>query len=765
MVTEEDGTVLQQEYAGAVPASRVRPAAYQQCVPQGDDTGSWPSYGQTMDTITRLALAHRKLIALVWIVLAAAGALTTSSTVGKMTHSFATPGNPGYDTNLRLLHEFGIDGNEQPTLAVLQLPAGQTMSTAAGQATAAAVFAAAPKAGPLAVADYATTHNPKLISADGRSTWALINMPNPDLPAGHGVMDRIPQILRAAAPPGAVVNVTGFEQLQTGGGGSGPSALVETLIGMAGALIILILVFGSSLAIVPLLMAIPSILTSFLLVGGLTQLTDISFLVEFLVALIGLGVSVDYALLVVTRWREERERGLDNEAAILAAGQSAGHAVVLSGLTVTVGLLSLVALPVPFLRSVGYGGMLIPLVALAAAITLLPVTLSAWGPTLDRHRLRASSTTLSRGWQRWGQLVVRRRWIAGAAGLVIVIGLALPTLSMNTGQPSTTAYPTTTPAGKTLQALKLQGVPTAVVFPVQLLTHGGTAAATETARVAAGTAGVYTVLAPVTPAFRHGNDSLISVIPTAEGDTSAGRALIGRLRNRLHAIAGGVEVGGNTAQNKDFVHAVYGNFPLMLSIIAVLTFVLLTRAFRSVVLAAKAVILNVLSLGSTYGFLVLFWQQGHGSRLFYNVPPTGAIRDFIPIIVFAFLFGLSMDYEVFLLARIREEYDKSPSTPHAIVEGLARTGRLVTSGALILALSFLSLSTNPDLPIRVIATGLAAGMLIDAFIVRTLLVPALVALMGRGNWWMPAVLTRVLRIRPPATPVSTRQSAESTPAR
>jgi RND superfamily putative drug exporter len=253
------------------------------------------------------------------------------------------------------------------------------------------------------------------------------------------------------------------------------------------------------------------------------------------------------------------------------------------------------------------------------------------------------------------------------------------------------------------------------------------------------------VLAPNSPAFRHGDDVLISVVPEAQGSTSAGRALIGTLRTRLAALPG-VEVGGNTAQNEDFVHAVYGNFPLMLSLIGLVTFVLLTRAFRSVVLAVKAVALNIVSLGATYGFLVLFWQQGHGSDLVYGVPATGAIRDFIPIIVFAFLFGLSMDYEVFLLARMREEYDQSRSTDQAVIRALGSTGRLVTSGALILACSFTSLSTNPDLPVRVIATGLAFGMLIDAFVVRTLLLPALVSLMGRWNWWLPSPVGKLLRI-------------------
>jgi RND superfamily putative drug exporter len=304
------------------------------------------------------------------------------------------------------------------------------------------------------------------------------------------------------------------------------------------------------------------------------------------------------------------------------------------------------------------------------------------------------------------------------------------------------------PAAEAFHEIEREGVPSAVVFPVQLLAHGGRAGAARAATVARETPGVYTVLAPATAAFRQGQDTLLSVIPSSEGNTSAGRALIGALRARLAGVPGGVEVGGNTAEVTDFNHVVYGNFPLMLAVLALLTFLLLARAFRSVVLALKAVILNIISLGASYGFLVLFWQEGHGSNLLYGVPAIGAIREFIPIIVFAFLFGLSMDYEVFVLARIREEYDRTGSTNGAVVRALGRTGRLVTCAALIIAVSLLSLSVNPDIIVRLIATGLAAGILLDVVVVRTLLVPALVALMGRWNWWMPAGLARVLRIAP-----------------
>jgi RND superfamily putative drug exporter len=474
-------------------------------------------------------------------------------------------------------------------------------------------------------------------------------------------------------------------------------------------------------------------------------------------AVMGLGVAVDYSLLLVTRWREEREAGLSNEEAILAAAPTAGRAVVLSGLTVAVGLLSLVLLPVPFLRSIGLGGMMIPLVAIVSALTLLPVILAVWGPALDKHRFRSGSTTFSRGWERWAKMIVRRRWIAGVFGLVIVLGLAAPALTMNTGQPRANSLGGNGQPAQVLHSLEKGGVPSAVVFPIQVLTHGVPAAADQVKTIAESTRGVYTVLAPATPSFRHGNDSLVSVIPTDEGNTSAGTATVTRLRAALAPVPGGVQVGGNTAQNVDFNNAVYGNFPLMLAAIALLTFLLLAREFRSAVLALKAVLVNVVSLGASFGFLVLFWQHGYGSHLIFGVPATGSIRDWVPIVSFAFLFGLSMDYEVFILARMREEYDRTGSTGQAVVNALARTGRLVTCAALILAISFASLSSAPDIVVEMIASGLGVGIFIDAVVVRTLLVPALVAIMGRWNWWLPYGLSRLLRV-PPSPAVPTQAS-------
>jgi RND superfamily putative drug exporter len=244
--------------------------------------------------------------------------------------------------------------------------------------------------------------------------------------------------------------------------------------------------------------------------------------------------------------------------------------------------------------------------------------------------------------------------------------------------------------------------------------------------------------------------ALVDVLPTAEAGQSSGKQTVIRVRDSVASDPAAIGVAGAGPSTIDAVHSIYGNFPLMLGLIALVTFLVLARALRSVALAFKAVLLNVLSVAAAYGVLVAVWQWGWGSHAVWGVTSTGAITFWVPLFVFAFLFGLSMDYEVFILARIREGYDRSGSTATATVEGVARTGRLVTSAALILAFAFLAMSTGPATDMKILATGLGAGILVDAFVVRTLLVPALVALIGRWNWWLPVPLARLLRVAPSA---------------
>jgi RND superfamily putative drug exporter len=415
-----------------------------------------------------------------------------------------------------------------------------------------------------------------------------------------------------------------------------------------------------------------------------------------------------------------------------------------------VGLLSLAVLPVPFLRSVGFGSMLIPFVAVCVAVTLLPACLSLIGPALDRFCLwPRSSTTYSRAWEAWGRLVLRHRWKAALFGVAFIAIASLPLRAMNPGFGLIGALVQTGPAAEAFHHIEASGLPAAVDFPVYVMTHGGPEAVSQAETIALGTPGVSAVFAADTPDFRKGADGLLTIIPKDEGALPQGKAVVLRLRQRLSALPGGAaDVGGATAEAMAFTDAVYGNFPRLLTVVSLVTLVILMLALRSVVLALKAVLLNVVSLGAAFGFMVFFWQQGHGSALIYGMPATGAIRMWIPAIVFASLFGLSMDYEIFVLSRIREEYDRTGSTGQAIIGGLARTGRLVTCAALVLMVTFLSLSIDPNQIVKIQASTLAVGIIIDAVIIRTLLVPALVSLMGGLNWWMPAWLARLLPERP-----------------
>jgi RND superfamily putative drug exporter len=260
--------------------------------------------------------------------------------------------------------------------------------------------------------------------------------------------------------------------------------------------------------------------------------------------------------------------------------------------------------------------------------------------------------------------------------------------------------------------------------------------------------GIHGAVAPRSPSWRKGDAALVEAIPTQDTATDVGSSALTAVREVSHTAGSNVRVGGQTASNEDFVDAVYGSFPLMIALIAVITFVLLARAFRSLLLPLKAILLNVLSVAAAWGVLVLVWQQGHGSNAIFGIDPTGSIPSWLPLMVFAFLFGLSMDYEVFILARMREEYDRTGSTREAVVRGLARTGRLVTSAALILFLTFVAMSSGPGTDLKLFATGLGAGILLDATVIRALIVPAVIALMGRWNWWLPHWPARVLRVKP-----------------
>src|SRR5689334_4256355 len=717
-----------------------------------------------MPALTRFVLRHKALVTLFWVVVAAAGVMTISGTTHRMTNDFSMPGQ-AFKVDNQIVRQYGNGGSQAPYVPVITVPAGQKVTDPAVAAATGRAFGALARAIPgVRIADYAITHNPAFVTRDGRSTFALVYTAPVSGFGGPSLGPVVQRDVTAAAGAGWHVGVTGSQLLANGQPSSskGTGLMTEAMIGSVGALVILTLVFASFLALLPLLIGGISVLATFLVVGGLTELTGVSQIVEFLIALIGLGVAIDYSLLVVSRGREERAAGRDNAAAVTGAMNHAGRAVVCSGLTVAIGLLSMVVLPVPMLRSVGYGGVLVPLVSVVVSVTLLPVILATVGPRLDWPRLRTERRA-SRVFSAWARGVYRHRWLAALAGLGILAALMLPALSLHLGEPGSSAQATSGPAHDTLVTLTDGGVPSGVLTPAEVLVsspgsaHGVAAAALRVP-------GVYAAVAPATPDYQRGGTAIVTVLPVAESSVPTGQATIAGLEHSLLGRPHVIGIGGDGAMLIDFDHAVYGDFPLMLALISVATFLLLTRAFRSVLLAAKAVVFNLISLAAAYGVLTWVWQDGHGSGVVWGVPATGAITMWVPLMVFAFLFGLSMDYEVFILTRVREAYDRSGDARHAVVEGLGRTGRLVTSAAAILMLSFLSMSTGPQTDLKILATGLGAGILIDAVVVRCLLVPALVALFGRANWWLPSWLARVLRV-PAAGAADPAGSPELTAAR
>jgi putative drug exporter of the RND superfamily len=705
-----------------------------------------------MTALTRFVLRHKALVALFWVAVAAVGVLTISGTTHRMTNDFSMPGQ-AFRVDAQIARQYGNGGSQPPYVPVITVPAGEKIADPGVAAATGRAFAALARAIPdVRIADYATTHDPAFITRDGRSTFALVYTAQVSGFGGTDFGPAIDRTVSAAGPADWHVGVTGQQLLSNGQPqAKGTGIVAEAMIGAIGSLVILALVFASFLALLPLVIGGISVLATFLLVGGLTEVTGVSQIVEFLIALVGLGVAIDYSLLVVSRWREERAAGRDNAAAVTEAMSHAGRAVVFSGLTVAIGLLSMIVLPVPMLRSVGYGGVLVPLVSVAVAVTLLPVILATVGPRLDWPRLRTERRA-SRVFSAWARGVYRHRWLAALAGLGILTALMLPALSLHLGEPGSSAQATRGPAHAALVTLTDGGVPSGIISPAEVLVSAAPGAPASVAARAAQIPGVYAAVAPATPDYQRDGTAIVTVLPTAESGGPSGQATVAALERTLLGGPHVIGVGGDGASLIDFDHAVYGDFPLMLTIIGAATFLLLIRAFRSVLLAAKAVVFNLISLAAAYGVLTWVWQDGHGSRAVWGIPATGAITMWVPLMVFAFLFGLSMDYEVFILTRIREAYDASGDARHAVVEGLGRTGRLVTSAAAILMLGFLSMSTGPQTDLKVLATGLGAGILIDAVVVRCLLVPAMVALFGRANWWLPGWVARVLRI--PAQPVA-----------
>jgi RND superfamily putative drug exporter len=702
--------------------------------------------GQTtrLGRLAQFTARHRWPVIGAWVALTVFGGFAAGKLSTRWYQSLAVPGKPAYTASQRTFEAFGV-GVRAPNVVVFHTSGDATKNRAIEHAMQRAA-ATMPGA---RTSSFFSTDSLMYVSRDRHTTFAEV------YPPGRAGLDILSgaEAMRTAAqnglPAGIGVNVTGHDPLEeasTHGSSGGSSVLLEALIGGIGALVILLFVFGTLPAVLmPLAVAVAAILNTFTLVWVLTYVTDVSIIVQFLIALVGLGVAIDYALLMIFRFRDELREGNDVDAALVETMNHAGRSVIISGSTVALGLLAMIALPLPLLRSMGIGGMLIPVVSVLASLTLLPAMLAVLGERINSVRVMPKRL-IDRGhpedgaWGRWARLVLRRPVAIAAVGIAIVAVLAGLGTQLNPNEAQLKNFPGSGTAIAGRDQLAAAGISPGVMKPLNVLVEDGGNAQQVAVRLRT-VPGVAGATAP--PTWHRGPNSLVEAFATIDGAAPGIQATIDRANAALKGTNGTLT--GVAAVDRDFLHALFGSFPYVLALILLLTLILLARAFRSIVLAVKAVLLNLVSLAAAFGVVVFVFQQGHGSSL-WNIDATQSITAWIPVMIFAFLFGLSMDYEVFMLSRMREAYDETGSTNKAIELGLARTGKLVTSGALVLMFAFLVLSTSPGYEVKPLAIGLAAGIIIDATVIRALLVPALMRLLGDANWWMPKWPRNVPRV-------------------
>jgi RND superfamily putative drug exporter len=520
-------------------------------------------------------------------------------------------------------------------------------------------------------------------------------------------------------------------------------------------LLVLAFVLGISLAVaIPFCFAACSIAGTLALLYATTQVVSVTSYATNVVGLIGLGLAVDYSLLVLCRYREELERGAPRELALVRTMAGAGRAVVFSALAVAIGLALLLVVPVPFVRTMGLAGLLIPVVSVGAALTLLPALLSFCGPRLFTRRrlLRRSTRPAREPWSALARGIMRHPVVVLVPAAALLLAAASASVLLRLTPGSLASLPVSTEATRGLAVLR-SGFGPGALTPSEIVVDAGSAAAARALAVHAAVERladrllrdpeVSVVALGSKPPYvsADGRYARLVVIGRHEYGDPASRSLVARIRTRLVPAArfpAGADVltGGAASQGVDFLARISAYLPWIVLLSLVAMCLVLTRAFRSLLLPIKAVFLNLLTVAATYGLLVLVFQRGIGAGPL-GVHHSAEIEGWVPVFLFAAVFGLSMDYEVFLVSRMREEWDIRRDNVAAVAAGLERTGRVITTAALVMAVSFGGFVVGSVPGLQQFGLGLAIAVLIDATIVRTLLVPSLMAIFGRWNWWLP----------------------------
>jgi putative drug exporter of the RND superfamily len=711
-----------------------------------------------MENLTRFVLRHRWAVLAVWVVLLAAGGAASSGLADLLTNRFLLPGTDTAKVEDVLQKNFGQIPDGAFTVIARGAALGDLRAAAeraADELPGARVAAVQPVNEELSTALIVS----ELERADAKAyTGDIRAVLKSDLEAEQAWVTGAAAIESDLDPVFA-------EDLKVG----------ELYIAVPIALLILAFVFGTLAFLLPFMLAAFAIPVTLGIIWIFANFMDLTTYLQNLVMLIGLGIAVDYSLLVVYRYREELRAGRSGDEALVRTMNTAGRAVVFSGTDVAIGLALMLFMPLPFMRGFGLGGLIIPAVSVLAALTVLPVLLSFLGARLDRVRFLPKSVAERRAdheanfWGRLSRAVMRRPVPIAAATTAVLLGFAAPVLDLKLGPGSNDGIPQELESVAGFNVLR-DALGAGAIAPTEIVVDTRRSGGTGQGEVQAATQRLIASLeadpevARVqfdegSPQFVDDGRRYYRIEAAGKSDYGAEPAqqFVDRLRDDLIPAAGfpaGVEVlaGGAPAGGVDFLDLTFGAFPWLGLAVLLLTYVLLVRAFRSLLLPLKAIVMNMLSIGAAYGLLVAVFVWGLGEP--FGLIQADQIEGWIPVMLFAMLFGLSMDYEVFLVSRMREEWDSGLDNEQAVANGLAKTGRIVTAAGLVMFAAFFGFVAGSVVGLQQFGFGLAVAILIDVTIVRALLVPSVMKLMGRWNWWLPKPVARALRVKPsPLEPV------------
>ena len=728
---------------------------------------------------TRFVLRFRWPILALWLVVLVAGGVATGKLTPLLSNTFTVPGTDSERARTILQDRFG-DRSDGEFLIIYRIRNGTAGVSLKLEQSIREGARAVPGGKPTALRD-----------APGGVLYGSI-LSSLNLADAKGYTHDI--LARLRPPPGVDAYVSGQAAIQDELDPIFNQDLRKgESIAIPIALLVLLAVFGLSFAAtIPFLFAAATITGTLGIVFIFAHYMTMATYVTNLVQLIGLGIAVDYSLLIVYRFREELEHGGSKDDAIVRTMTTAGRAVIFSGATVAIGLALLLFMPLPFMRSMGVGGFLIPLVSIVGAATLQPALLSVYGrrgtkrvhvAEFLRRRLHLplpqfAGVDVEHGfWARLARAIMKRPLAFFAIGATVLVAAAIPVFALQLTPGSAQGIPQTPQSVRGLNVLR-GAVGPGALSPSTPVIDAGAGRSVRSAEIQAAVqrlrqgleadpevAFVQSGLGPRYVDSSGRFEQLIVAGKHEYGDESAQR-FVHRLRDEIIPAAGfpdGVRVlaGGGPPQGVDFLHRSYSVFPWLVLAVLLLTYVLLMRAFRSVVLPLKAVLLNLLSVAASYGMLVLFFKWGLGETLagLYKFPQ---VEGWIPIFLFAMLFGLSMDYEVFLVSRMRETWDEERDNVRAVSYGLERTGLIVTAAAIIMVAAFSGFVAGSIVGLQQFGLGLAVAIFLDATIVRALLVPSVMAMFGRWNWWLPESIARLVRVR--SSPLAERSHAALKPA-